>query len=472
MAKCDEIAFLDVAQVSAQLRLRRISPVELTHAMLARIKALDPILNAYICVTEATALEEANRAERELADGKDRGPLHGVPIAVKDIFDMKGVPTTAGMSIRGDTIATEDATVIRRLRDAGAVILGKLPMTEGAYAEHRAPFPTPRNSWHAAYWPGASSSGSGVAVSAGLCYAALASETGGSIRLPAAANGVTAIKPTWGRVSRNRTFELAATLDHVGVIARSAADAATVLQIIAGPDPADPTTSPRAAPHVATELRSNLKGVRLGVDESWLGAHLDDATTRAMSDAIATLRDLGAQIVEVALPDVNEMIWDWFPVCAVQTALAHEATYPSRKNEYGQSLAMLIEQGRALSGTEYHRLLQRRQAFRREVLAVFDCVNFVALPVLPAGVPTIERMSKIDDDLIADIHRFTCPFNMASVPSVLLPCGASANGLPLVFQLIGAPFDEAALVNAADAYQHVTTWHARHPFLSNTAESR
>ncbi|MCS6429174.1 amidase [Burkholderia thailandensis] len=239
----ENFEYLSLLDVSSQLRQRRLSPVELTQAMLARIARLDPHLNAYIRITAESALADARRAEQEIARGTDRGPLHGVPVAVKDIFDIKGIPTTAGMGIRANAVADEDATVVRRLRSAGAVMLGKLSMTEGAYAEHRTPFAAPRNPWHDAYWPGASSSGSAVAICAGLCYAALASETGGSIRLPAAANGVTGIKPTWGRVSRHRTFELAATLDHVGVIARSAADAAAVLEAIAGADPADPTTS-------------------------------------------------------------------------------------------------------------------------------------------------------------------------------------------------------------------------------------
>nr|WP_009895926.1 amidase [Burkholderia thailandensis] len=422
----ENFEYLSLLDVSSQLRQRRLSPVELTQAILARIARLDPHLNAYIRITAESALADARRAEQEIARGTDRGPLHGVPVAVKDIFDIKGIPTTAGMGIRANAVADEDATVVRRLRSAGAVMLGKLSMTEGAYAEHRTPFAAPRNPWHDAYWPGASSSGSAVAICAGLCYAALASETGGSIRLPAAANGVTGIKPTWGRVSRHRTFELAATLDHVGVIARSAADATAVLEAIAGADPADPTTSRLPVPDFPSALTRELKGVRLGVDDSWLGARLGDAAERAISTAIAVLRELGAEIVAVTLPDVSDMIWDWFPVCAVQTALAHEATYPSRKNEYGASLAALIEQGRALSGTELQRLLLRRQVFRGKLAAVFDVVDIVALPVLADGVPTIERMSKVDDDLIADLHRFTCPFNMAGIPSIVLPCGMSA----------------------------------------------
>lgn len=465
----ENFEYLGLLDVSSQLRQGRLSPVELTQAMLARIAQLNPHLNAYNRVTAESALADARRAEQEIARGIDRGPLHGIPVAIKDIFDMKGVPTTAGMSIHANAVADEDATVVRRLRNAGAVMLGKLSMTEGAYAEHRTPFAAPRNPWHDAYWPGASSSGSAVAICTGLCYAALASETGGSIRLPAAANGVTGIKPTWGRVSRHRTFELAATLDHVGVIARSAADAAAVLGAIAGTDPADPTTSRLPVPDFSKALTRDLKDIRLGVDDSWLGARLNDATEHAISNAIAVLRELGAEIVAVTLPDVSDMIRDWFPVCAVQTALAHEATYPSRKDEYSASLAALIEQGRALSGMALQRLLLRREVFRGKLAAVFDVVDIVALPVLAGGVPTIERMSKVDDALIVDLHRFTCPFNMAGIPSIVLPCGMSANGLPLVFQMIGAHFSEARLACVADAYQAATEWHLRHPRMSGTS---
>jgi amidase len=460
-----DLQTLNLLEVSAMLKSGEASPVELTKGMLARIDELNPHLNAYVCVLEESALEEADRAEHEIARGIDRGPLHGVPIAVKDIFDIEGIATTGAMGFRQKAIAYEDATVIRRLRDAGAVILGKLSLTEGVYAEHRPPFAVPKNPWNEDYWPGASSSGSAVAVAAGLCYGALASETGGSIRLPSAANGVTAIKPTWGRVSRHGTFELAASLDHIGTMARTASDAAAILEVIAGADQADPTASQLPVPNFSNETTGSLAGMRIGVDESWLGAKLDESTARAMSTAIWALRDLGAEIVNVTVPDVTDMIWDWFPVCAVQTAIAHEADYPSRRDEYGPALSALLEQGHALSGLDYQRLLLRRQTFTGKLLALFSAVDMIALPVLPKGVPTIERMVKMDDDMIADLHRFTCPFNMAGTPSIVLPCGISPNGMPLVFQLVGTQFSEAMLVGAGNAYQNVTAWHTHHPAL-------
>lgn len=460
-----DLHYKSLTEVSTLIKNREISPVELTKTMFSRIHELNPKLNAYVRLLEKSALEEADRAELEIARGIDRGPLHGVPVAIKDIFDIEGVPTTAGMAIHERNVAKEDATVIRRLRDSGAIILGKLALTEGVYAEHRPPFGVPVNPWNANYWPGASSSGSAIAVAAGLCFAALASETGGSIRLPAAANGVTGIKPTWGRVSRHGTFELAASLDHVGTMARNAADAATVLQSIAGPDEADPTASQLPVPDFGSESAGRLDGVRVGVDYSWLGAKLDDTTATAMADSLAVLRSLGAEIVEVSVPDVTDMIWDWFPVCAVQTAVAHSATYPSRKGEYGPALAALLDQGNALTGTDYQRLLLRRQAFTGNLTALFSTVDMIALPVLTNGVQTIERMTVMDDDLIADLHRFTCPFNMAGTPSIILPTQPASNGMPTVFQLIGPHFSEASLVRAGIAFQAKTAWHDRYPSL-------
>ncbi len=236
-----EIHYLQLNQLSEKLASKDISPVELTRHFLQRIEKLEPTLNAFNVVTEALALEQAETAEKEIMNGTYRGPLHGVPIAVKDIFFTEGIPTTAGMAIHKNYTPDYEATVIKKLRDAGAVLLGKTNLTEGVYGEHRPPFGPPVNPWHAEYWPGASSSGSGVAVAAGLCAAALGSETGGSIRLPSAANGVNGLKPTWSRVSRHGVFELAATLDHVGLMARSAQDAASMLSAIAGADANDPT---------------------------------------------------------------------------------------------------------------------------------------------------------------------------------------------------------------------------------------
>jgi len=296
------------------------------------------------------------------------------------------------MPIHQHTVADRNATVIERLFDAGSVRLGKTTLTEGVYAEHVAPFPAPINPWHADYWSGASASGTGVAVATGLCRAALGSETGGSIKLPSAANGVTAIKPTWGRCSRHGVFELAATLDHVGPLAASVSDAASILEAIAGPDPLDPTASQQPAGPYGPALKRGINQLRVGIDPAWISDGVDSETHSALDAAVATLADQGAQVREIKVPDVTDMIWDWFPICAVQTALAHGDTFPSQREAYGPALTQLLDMGLALSGLEYQKLLLKRQEFRGRIDALFADIDVLAIPVLAFPVPTLERM--------------------------------------------------------------------------------
>ena len=277
------------------------------------------------------------------------GRCTAFPIALKDLFWTKDVPTAAGTAVHRDFRPDQDATVVRRLNEAGAVVLGKLQLTEGAYSDHHPSVTPPKNPWNADYWPGISSSGAAVATAAGLCYGSLASDTGGSIRWPCAANGLTGLKPSWGRVSRYGVFELAATLDHVGTIARSAADAGAMLGVIAGRDRADPTAVLDPVPDYLAAAEQDIRGLRIGVDAKWNSDGVDVATQQVLEAAVEVLRELGADIVDVKFPDVKQTVADWVPNCAVEAAVAHEATYPARKDEYGPVLASVIETGRALS---------------------------------------------------------------------------------------------------------------------------
>ena len=361
----DDIAFLELTELTARMHAGTLSPVEATETMLTRIEALDPALHSYALVLPAAAARaQAKAAEAAIAAGHIRGPLHGAPIAVKDLCWMAGVPTAAGTTIHADFRPAEDATVVRRLRDAGAIILGKLQLTEGAYADHHPKITPPVNPFGAEYWSGASSSGSGVATAAGLCYGSLGSDTGGSIRFPCAAEGLTGLKPSWGRVSRYGVFELAATLDHIGPMTRSARDAAAMLSVIAGPDPHDPTALHCEPPDFSAHLDGGVAGLRVGIDRAWVARAADDATRAVLAEAEATLRGLGASITEIAFPDVRQSVADWFPLCGVEVAVAHEATYPSRQAEYGPALAGLIELGRGLSGMDYQRIILRREDLR------------------------------------------------------------------------------------------------------------
>ena len=463
----DELHWMELTELTRRIHAREISPVEATEAQLARIGKLDGQLKSYALLMAESARAEARAAESEIMRGEIRGPLHGAPIAVKDLCWTKGVPTAAGMPIHKDFRPDQDGTVVRRLREAGAVVLGKLQLTEGAFADHHPAITPPVNPWNAAHWSGASSSGSGVATAAGLCFGSIGSDTGGSIRFPSAANGVTGLKPTWGRVSRFGAFELAATLDHLGPMTRSAADAAAMLGAIAGPDPHDPTASQERVPNYLAGIGRGLKGLRVGVDADWNHRGVDDAVARSVAAAIAVLRGLGAEIREVRFPNAEAVIADWIPHCAVETAVAHDATYPSRKTEYGPALAGLIEAGRALSGFDYQKIILRRNDFRGAVAALFETIDLLVVPAQPFASPTLATMATLGQDpaMLMGLLRFTCPFDMTGSPTITMPCAFTEAGTPLGFQLVARHMDEDLLCRAGHAYQQATDWHHRHPEL-------
>lgn len=464
----DALHYLELTELAALLKARAVSALDVTRAQLDRIGTHDPELDAYVHVTAETAITDAKTADVEIAHGRYRGPLHGVPIALKDLFWTKGIPTAAGTTLHRDFRPSEDATVVRRLKDAGAVVLGKLQLTEGAYSDHH-PFVTPpKNPWNADYWPGISSSGPAVATAAGLCFGSLGSDTGGSIRWPCAANGLTGLKPSWGRISRHGMFELAASLDHAGPIGRSAADVAALLGVIAGHDPNDPTSLVDPVPDYLAEAKQDVRGLRIGVDAAWNSDDVDVATQRVLTNAVDTFRALGADIVDVQFPDVMQAIADWTPNCAVEAAVAHEATYPARKDEYGPILTSVIEAGRALSALDYQKILLRRLALRGQVTALFETIDLLLIPVHPFPPVTLAMIRTLGEqpDLIAKMQRYTCTFDMTGHPTITLPGGASADGLPIAFQLVAAHLDEAMLVRAGAAFQRVTSWHCRHPALT------
>jgi amidase len=464
----DDLHYLELTELAALIKLRKISPLEVVRAQLDRIAALDGELGSYVRVMADAAMAQAETAQAEIAAGRYRGPLHGIPVALKDLFWTKGVPTAAGTAVHRNFRPDEDASAVHRLNEAGAIVLGKLQLTEGAYSDHHPSVTPPKNPWNADYWPGISSSGPAVATAAGLCYGALASDTGGSIRWPCAANGLTGLKPSWGRVSRYGVFELAATLDHVGTIARSAADAGAMLGVIAGRDPKDRTAVFDPVPDYLAAIEQDVQGLRIGLDATWNSDGVDVATQHVLGEAIETLRALGASIVNVRFPDVRQTVADWVANCAVEAAVAHEATYPARKDEYGPVLASVIETGRALSGLDYQRILLRRLELRGRVASLFETIDLLLTPVHPFPPLTLAMIRTLGEqpDLIARLQRYTCPFDMTGHPTITLPGGFSADGLPIAFQLVAANLDEATLVRAGAAFQRVTSWHRRHPSLT------
>jgi amidase len=467
MPPSTNLHYLELLDVGRLIRTREISSAEATGEQLARIGRLDGQLKSYATLMPESALADARRADADIAAGIQRGPLHGVPVGVKDLCWTQGVPTAAGMPMYSDFRPGQDATVVRRLREAGAVILGKLQCTESAYADHHPAVEPPVNPWNAAHWPGVSSSGSGVATAAGLCYGSLGSDTGGSIRFPSAANGLTGIKPTWGRVSRYGVFELAATLDHIGPMARSAADAGAMLGAIAGADEKDPTASQAPVPNYLAGMTRGLRGLRIGVDARWNSDRVDAPTRAMMADTIKVVTELGGDFREVAFPDPEQVIADWFPLCGTECAVAHEGKYPERKSEYGPGLAGLLDLGLAQSGVDYQKIVLHRTAFRGRVAALFEGIDLLLIPTTAMASPTTAQMAGLaeDPELISGLLRFTCPFDMTGSPTITLPGGMTAQGMPVAFQFVARHFEEDLLVRAGWHYQQATDWHRRHPAL-------
>lgn len=464
-----DLDFASILDLAAAYRSRQLSPVDVTQRMLQRIEQFDPALHSYLTVTTDIALQQAQQAEAEMAQGQFRSLMHGIPIGVKDLCDTRGVRTTWGTTILADNIPEADATVVRKLFDAGAIMLGKLHMTEGAFAGHHPNLPAPVNPWHPAHWPGVSSSGSGVATAAGLCYGAIGTDTGGSIRLPSGANGVTGIKPTWGRVSRHGALALAASMDHIGPMTRTAADAGAMLGAMAGVDLLDPTSLDAPVPNYLADLEQGIQGLRIGIDPDYVYAVSDTDTSRIIDEARRVLGELGAELIEYSMPSSTAVTYQyWAAYCGVETAIAHEQTYPSRAAEYGPVLSSLIDAGRSLTSMDLMKIHHQRLAFTGGLRKLFGQMDLMLMPVHPYGNPSSSEL----DELLAqpggldNALRFTAPFDMSGSPTITLPGGFTAAGLPIGFQLVANDLHEALLVRAGHAFQQVTDWHRQHPKLA------
>ncbi|MEQ8234385.1 MAG: amidase [Gammaproteobacteria bacterium] len=465
----DDLAFMELTALAQAIGRREISALEVTRNLLARIAHHDATLGAYVAVLADSAEREAKAADSALARGQALGPLHGVPVAVKDLCDASGTRTLAGMpTVRANAApATRDATVVARLRAAGAVLIGKLQLTEGAVAHHHPQVTPPRNPHNGDYWSGASSSGSGVAAAAGLAYGTLGSDTGGSIRFPSFANGVTGLKPTWGRVSRAGVFPLAWSLDHVGPIARSAADCAALLAVIAGYDDADPTALAAPVPDYPSALAGDLAGLRVGFDAAYATRDVDTAIRTALEQALEVMRAAGATVVEVNFPDTAEVIDAWFPLCTAEAAAAHGETYPAQADLYGPELRELLDNGNATSGRDYARAHDLRQHFRGRVTRLFGDCDLLVAPAWMRQNLTLTEFATFGSRATdwPELVRFTAPFDIAGTPTLSLPAGCNADGAPFGFQLIGPHLGETTLLRAGHVYQQATDWHHTRPRL-------
>ncbi len=444
-----------IAEVGSRLQSGELSPVELTTAILERIEALDGYLKSYATVMADSALESARAAEGEIAAGNYRGGLHGVPIAVKDLCFTAGVATMGGTRVLRDFVPDFDGTVVRKLKAAGAVILGKLNLTEGAMAGYNPEFQIPINPWGADRWSGASSSGSGAATAAGLCYGSLGSDTGGSIRFPSAACGIVGIKPTWGRVSRYGVLALAESLDHIGPMTRSAADAGIMLQAIAGHDSNDPTSLTAPVPNMLEGVEQGVRGLRIGVDEEYISDGVDPEVAAAVLEGARLLETLGARLMPVRMPDIEPFSRAWGVLCSAEAAAAHRETFPSRSGEYGPWFRGWLELGLRHSAADYAIASYQRLACNGILAEIFDGIDVLVCPSMttPPERVTPEALYGPMDGEEWTWGRFTIPYDFSGAPTISLPGGLNREGLPLSIQFVGRHLAEPLLVQVGHAYE-------------------
>ena len=457
--------FKTISEVASLIETKQLSPVELTETMLRRIDSVDGQYKSYATVMADRAMASALAAETAIAAGNYSGPLHGVPIAVKDLCFTKGVRTMGGTQVLRDHVPDFDATVVEKLQSAGAVILGKLNLTEGAMAGYNPEFQIPLNPWNMERWSGASSSGSGVATAAGMCFGSLGSDTGGSIRFPAAACGIVGIKPTWGRVSRYGVLALAESMDHIGPMTRSAADAGIMLQALAGHDPNDPTSLMASVPNMLEDLDRGIQGVRIGLDEQYITEGVDGPVTEAVLAGVRVLEGLDAQVVQVRMPDTQRFLSAWGVLCQAEAAAAHRETYPARSDEYGPWFRGWLERGAAVTGAGYAEANQQRLACNGILAGIFDNIDVLVCPSMttPASPVTPEELYGPMGEDDWTWGRFTIPFDFNGTPTISLPCGQDGDGLPLSIQFVGKHLNEPLLCRMGHAYESATQWRRLRP---------
>ena len=465
-----EIPFLSATELANLIREGEVSPLEATEAYLDRIASVDGKLNSYITVTGDEALAAAREAESEIAAGNYRGPMHGIPVAVKDQLNTRGIRTTGGSSILGNNIPDEDATAIAKLKDAGSVLLCKLNMSEFASGDaFHHPYGRPRNPWDLDRNPGTSSSGSGAATAAFLCATSLGEDTGGSIRGPATFCGLVGIRPTWGRVSRYGMQAAAWSMDTAGPISRTVSDCAMTLEAIAGYDANDPYTSATPVPNYQASLSQDIRGLKVGVvKERVYSDAVDSEVGEAVIRAIARLGELGADIEEVSLPLMVHSAAVSSLIIMVDAASLHKEGLATHLDEYDYNNRIRLLAGSIVPAQAYQVALKARHALRQEILDALSRVDVLVMPTssIPASlIPGQAGISSKQEilDGYAGRRSFTSPFNLASVPALSVPCGFTSGNLPIGLQIAGRPFDEQTLFNAAYAYEQANDWHQRHP---------
>jgi aspartyl-tRNA(Asn)/glutamyl-tRNA(Gln) amidotransferase subunit A len=464
-----EPALMSLTAVAKAIAEKRVSSREATQSCLHRIARWQPKLNAFMAIEADEALKAADAADAALAEGRVKGVLHGVPLAHKDMYYDAGKVVTCGSKIRRDFVATTTSTALQRLKDAGTVRLGSLQMVEFAYGPtgHNPHYGAVRNPWNVDHITGGSSSGSGSAVAARLTFAALGSDTGGSIRMPAHFCGVTGLKTTVGRISRAGAMPLSWSLDTVGPLARSVEDCALLVGLMAGADPEDPTASALPVPDYMAAARQSIKGLRIGVPTAFYVDDLDPEVARVLDETLAVLTKEGAEIVKVDLPDQRQLTAACQFVLATEAAAFHRRWMIERPQDYGAQVYMRLQNGLAISAVSYLEAMRWRGPALAAYLAAVEGTDAVIAPVAPMPAPTIAESdvgnSHDAEAVIQRVTRFTRPINYLGLPSLSIPTGFANNGLPIGMQVIGCSFDEAMLVRIGAAFQRATDFHNRVP---------
>jgi aspartyl-tRNA(Asn)/glutamyl-tRNA(Gln) amidotransferase subunit A len=464
-----EPALLSLTEVAQAIAQKRFSSREVTKSCLDRIAHWQPRLNAFLAIEPDEALVAADAADAALAKGNAGGALHGVPLAHKDMYYDAGRIVTCGSKIRRDFVATSTSTALQRLKDAGTIRLGSLQMVEFAYGPtgHNAHYGAVHNPWGLDHITGGSSSGSGSAVAARLTFAALGSDTGGSIRMPAHFCGVTGLKTTYGRISRAGAMPLSQSLDTVGPLARTAEDCALLLGLMAGADPHDPTAAAEPVPDYVAATRESITGLTIGVPSAFYVDDLDPEVERILDETIAVLKREGANIVQVELPDQRQLTAAAQLVVAVEASAFHKRWLIERPQDYGPQVLMRLQNGLAIPGVSYLEAMRWRGPALAAYLAAVAGTDAVIVPGAPVPAPTLAESDVGNgpdaEAVIQRLTRFTRPVNYLGVPSLAIPSGFTKNGLPVGMQLIGRSFDEAMLLRIGAAFQRATDFHERVP---------
>ena len=462
-----QLHYLSIRQAGELIQRGELSPVELTRACLDRIQATDDRLHSFILLLADEALAQARTAEAEVLRGAYKGPMHGIPFALKDLYDTAGVRTTAGSQVDIDRVPSEDATTTARLKEAGGILLGKLAMHEFALGgpDWTTPFEPARNPWNLDHITGGSSSGSGSSVASGQCLGALGSCTGGSIRGPASLCGIVGLKATYGRVSRFGVVTLSWSQDHAGPMTRTVEDTAFMLQAIAGHDPRDPTSSRAPVPDYSRSLREDIRGVKIGLPRHYFfddDPSVSREVVAKVEQAVAVLEELGAHVEEVTLPSLDYVRAANSVIMVSEAFAYHEPNLKTRPQDFGQIVRGRFRIGGLMSASDYLQAQRVRTWARRDFAEVMKTVDFLVTPTMTQPAPAFEGYDPIST---TRGKSFTAPFNVTGLPAISVPCGFSESGLPIGMQIAGKPFDEPGVIQAAYTYQQYAGWHEVKPTI-------